>query len=163
MLLLQVMHARRWEQPGGAKRGAAVGWTDLWGHGWSNACPMGNGKGTMRTPNPTEAGPWQENPVFQRGGPAPSPCWRVPSRAGLEQNPFPPRGATQAPSPPPRRGLVVPPHRQAEGRSQYLRHPEPWLLGTQTGCIWGARHSQRPPVLPERRMLRPLPVESCQA
>lgn len=55
------------------------------------------------------------------------------------------------------------PHRQAEGRSQYLRRPESWLLGTQTGCIWGARHSQRPPVLPERRMLRPILVESCQA
>lgn len=26
---------------------------------------------------------------------------------------------------------------------------KPWALGTQTGSVWGAWHTQRPPVLPE--------------
>lgn len=69
------------------KTGTAVGQTDLWEHGWGNECPTGNGKGTMQTPN-TKAGPWQENLVFRRGGPAPSPAG-CPAELGWSRVPTP--------------------------------------------------------------------------
>lgn len=164
MLLLQVMNARRREQPGGAKRGAAVGGTDLWGHGWGNVCPMGNNKGTTWTPNTTEAGPWQENLVFERGGVLlPAHAGEHPAEPGWSRELIPTLRWYPSPFTASEQGCGdTPPRCQAEGCSQYLRHPAPWLLGTQTGCVWGAWHPQRPPMLPERRMLRPLPVESCQ-
>lgn len=85
MLLLQVMNARRREEPAGAKRG---------GQQWDRQT-FGDMAGATRVPwgpqIPPEARLQQENTVFQRGGSCPQPVLvsAQQSRAGAE-SPFPP-------------------------------------------------------------------------
>lgn len=131
MLLLQVMNARRREQPGGAKgRGQQWDRQTFGNMAGAMSVPWGMAKGPCRPQTPRQDH-GRKTWSFEGGVLPPAQQGAQQSWAGAEC-PLPPRDDTHAPSQPPSRTLVITPSQRCQGEG--CRHPPPLSHGR-----WGPK------------------------